>query len=116
MLEAVVMPRAWEDGIAWAMDRPRAGLWLDRRLRAIAQLKAELDSIQEPGTLLAGWISLGCPEAERLADRHAGDWWGINKAMVTQAAYGLRYVELVTGRDVPCAWPFPSWLREWTTL
>jgi hypothetical protein len=115
MLNVIAMPRAWEDGITWAVAPPWDGPWLQRRLRAIDRLKGELAAIREPGALLARSSSLAWLEAERLAAQNPTEWRGVNRAMVAQAAYGLRYVELVTGREIPCRWPFPAWLRDWTT-
>ena len=118
MLNVIVMPRGWEDGIAWVIEPPRGGIWLHRRMRAVGRLKGELASIREPRALLARSSTVGWLDAERLAAGDPDQWRGIGRdvAMITEAAYGLRYVELVTGRDIPCEWPFPSWLREWTTL
>ncbi len=52
---------------------------------------------------------------EQLAERDPDVWMGLDAEAVTAAAYGLRYVELMTGRDIDPTRPLPYWLREWTT-
>ena len=116
MLTVITMPTAWEDGIAWALEPPPGGTGLRRRMRAIGRLKGELGQIRQPGALLARSSPLAWLDDERLVAEHPDDWAGINRAMAIQAAYGLRYVELVTGREITCEWPLPSWLSDWTTL
>ena len=115
MRRTIAMPPDWDDGIAWAIDSSDGGLLPQRRMRAIARLKGERGSIREPRALLARSSSLACSEAERLATDNPDEWRWVNKAMVTHAAYGLRYVELITDREIPCTRPLPSWLQEWTT-
>ena len=114
MLRPVLLPLAWDEGIAWALRAPGSPL-SSRRLRAIDQVRAELRAIADWRALVLHSGQEGLGRAEQLAERDPDVWMGLDAEAVTAAAYGLRYVELMTGRDIDPTRPLPYWLREWTT-
>ncbi|MDP8923464.1 MAG: hypothetical protein M3O34_11380 [Chloroflexota bacterium] len=115
MLRITLLPRAWEDGIAWALDAPASSVAALRRRRAIERVRAELHPIVDWRALILHSSLHGFGRAEQLAARDADAWLGLDPRAVTAAAYGLRYVEPMIGRAIDPARTLPHWLREWTT-
>lgn len=114
MLKTVLLPPTWEDGIAGAL-RISGSPMSSRRLQAINQVRAELRAIEDWRALVLHSAQEGFERTERLATRNPDAWLGLDAHAVMTAAYGLRFVELMTGRDIDLARPLPYWLREWTT-
>ena len=114
MLKTVLLPPAWEDGVVWALSTSGSPM-SSRRLWAINQVRAELRAVGDWRTLVLYSAQEGFECAERLAERNPDAWLGLDAHAVMTAAYGVRFVDLLTGRDIDLARPLPYWLREWTT-
>jgi len=112
-LKIVRMPRAWHGGMCWAFGGPAGEGSRSRRWQALAQGWAELRRIEGREDLVVRAADLGRQPPDNLAHFDPGTWADLDARDVA-AAYGVRYVELVTGRNLDLARPLPLWLREWT--
>lgn len=103
----------------WSLDwfrRPASNP--DRRAKQTEIVAAILGGLRAVETvaglhLLYAQDSRWCTEIAR--ERVGDDWRAIGVHAATATAFGLRYVELVTGRDLD-ATALPPWLGEWSAF
>jgi len=107
----MTMRDVWKSGIEWYIyysNRERK----PKFARIIMDIKGQLDHIQNIGDLgrhYVGSHNLASETAKRLYPR---DWW-LDTTQAEDVAYGLRCIELATGRHIDLTRGTPSrWVVE----
>lgn len=106
------MRDVWCWAVSWFRKPPGDPVKRARQAELIAALQAQLGGEVSSGALHARYAgdSRWCLETARRL--YPGAWPTLGVHACTATAYGLRYVELVTGRPVD-ARALPAWLGEW---
>ena len=111
--ERVECRDVWSWALSWLMTETLA---VERRrmqrevVASIAQALSQVDAVQDLHELYQG-DSRWCVELARL--RFPKDWASLGVHATSAAAFGVRYVELVTGRPIDARQPLPRWISEW---
>jgi hypothetical protein len=113
--EGIVMCQEWSESL-WRFSRaPRNTESRARQVEVIAAIRDLLDPVRSTATLAAHYradtsVSLARSVAETL---HPDDPALRDQRRTRDVAYGLRYVELLTGANLDPTLGLPYWLGEW---
>jgi hypothetical protein len=107
------MRDVWCWALSWFIKPPSNGEKRARQALLVEAIKGELRGVELVEELHGRYCqdSRWCLQiARRLYPR---DWPTLGVHATTAAAYGLRYVELMTGRRLDAREPLPRWVGEW---
>ena len=107
------MRDVWCWALSWFLKPPSS---IEKRVKQaslVEVIKAELLSIDNVEGLhdLYGRDSRWCLQLAR--QEFPRDWPTLGVHATTAAAYGLRYVELMTRQSIDARQPLPRWVAEW---
>lgn len=113
--EGIVMRHEWSESL-WRFRRaPRNTASRGRQVEVIAAIRDLLDPIRSTATLAAHYRAATSVAAARSVAKelHPDDEVLRDLRRTRDVAYGLRYVELLTGADLDPTLGLPYWLGEW---
>lgn len=107
------MRDVWCWALSWFLKPPSSADKRARQAILVESIKVELraiTSIEELHDLYCRDSRWCLQVARRLFPR---DWPTLGVHATTAAAYGLRFVELMTGRELDARDSLPRWVGEW---
>jgi hypothetical protein len=107
------MRDVWCWALSWFLKPPSSAEKRAKQAALVEAIKAELRGVEAVEDLheLYARDSRWCLQ---LARQHfPRDWPTLGVHATTAAAYGLRFVELMTARSLDAKQPLPRWVGEW---
>jgi len=110
---ATGMRDVWSWALSWFMRPPNSPEKRAKQAEVIDGIKWHLHSTTSIAALheLYGRDSSWCVQIARRL--YPTEWATLGIHATTAAAFGLRYVELTTGKSLSARQPLPRWLGEW---
>jgi hypothetical protein len=107
------MRDVWCWALSWFLKPPSSVAKRAKQAALVEAIKAELRSVDAVEGLHEryGRDSRWCLQLAR--QQFPTDWPTLGVHATTAAAYGLRFVELMTSRSLDARQPLPRWLGEW---
>jgi hypothetical protein len=107
------MRDVWCWALSWFLKPPSSPEKRAKQAALVEAIKAELRPIEA----VEGLHDMYCRDSRwclQLARQHfPRDWPTLGVHATTAAAYGLRFVEMMTGRPLDARQPLPKWVGEW---
>lgn len=107
------MRDVWCWALSWFLKPPSSPEKRAKQAALVEAIKAELHPIEG----VEGLHDMYCRDSRwclQLARQHfPREWPTLGVHATTAAAYGLRFVELMTGRQLDARRPLPKWVGEW---
>jgi hypothetical protein len=105
----------WSWSLSWFIKPPQSPAKRAKQAALVEGIKGCLADCATPGALHARYAA-GTHFALAVArSMHPRDWTALGIHACTAAAFGLRYVELMTGKTIDARLPLPRWASEWAT-
>lgn len=108
------MRDVWDWAISWFYKPPSSWEKRVKQKILVEAIKTELSIVSEIPLL----HNLFCSDSRwsllLVREFFPKDWPTLSIHATTAAAYGLRFVELMTGKELDARKPLPIWVREWT--
>jgi hypothetical protein len=107
------MRDVWCWGLSWFLKPASNPEKRAKQAQLVEDIKAELRAIEAVGELHELYCrdSRWCLQIAR--KDFPRDWPTLGVHATTAAAYGLRFVEVMTGRQLDAREPLPRWVGEW---
>ncbi len=107
------MRDVWCWATSWFLKPPASFEKRAKQAQLVESIKAELRTIDQVEGLHDRYCrdSRWCLQLAR--QQFPREWPTLGVHATTAAAYGLRYVELLTGRTFDAREPLPRWVGEW---
>jgi hypothetical protein len=107
------MRDVWCWALSWFLKPPSSFEKRAKQAQLVEAIKVELRSIED----VEGLHDLYCRDSRwclQLArQQFPREWPTLGVHATTAAAYGLRFVELMTARPLDAREPLPRWVGEW---
>ncbi|HEV8634109.1 MAG TPA: hypothetical protein VG370_07705 [Chloroflexota bacterium] len=107
------MRDVWCWALSWFLKPPANGQKRARQALLVESIKRELQKVQAVEELHDRYCqdSRWCLQIAR--QLFPQDWPTVGVHATAAAAFGLRFVELMTGRSLDAREPLPRWVSEW---
>ena len=102
----------WCWALSWFLKPPANPDKRGKQAVLVQTIKLELKNIKDVPSLHERYASES-PRCLIIAREIFPNEWTTLSAHTTAAAYGLRFVELMTRREINATKPLPRWVGEW---
>lgn len=104
----------WCWTLSWFLKPPSSAEKRARQSMLVESIKAELRTIESIKELQNRYQDRGSQWCIKMAKQmYPSDWPTIGISACTAAAYGVRYVEMVTNSPLDARQELPKWVGEW---
>lgn len=107
------MRDVWSWALSWLMRSTSASERRAKQAEVVEAIKRQLGTVESIEALhdLYTRDSRWCVQVARRL--YPADWASLGVHATSAAAFGLRYVELATGKSLDARKQLPRWLGEW---